>query len=564
MTSIGPNARVERLMKQAKQDPAPPRAALASSRLNMKTRRPPMFEHASEMSNPSPFLQPSWATCPDALAVLHLKRDLLTPTVLRTHDDEQLGYAEGKVTTTRYGNYPHSTLIGQPWGSQIKASLVDTGTRGRAGLSAEGGKKRKRDDSSTQRQDGPIAAADIEPSTELSRSPELKNIKAALPASTGFCHILPPTPEIWTASLPHRTQVVYTPDYSYILQRLRVTPGMTIIEAGAGSGSFTHAAARAVFNGSDEDGASNKRDGSSLQIPAVFTRAGRVYSFEFHEQRAQKLHDEIQEHGLQKIVTITHRDVYQDGFSMDLPSSSPSCNASAVFLDLPAPWMALRHLTRDSSSPLDPSVSVHLCTFSPCIEQVQRTVSALRSLGWLEIEMAELSAHRIEVRRDRVGLQEEGLRGVTAAPATVEEALGRLREVEGRDRSYHHGVTSRPRADDLADGAADDYVSKQQRLQNIRDAQTDRKLYKEGRVVHRSEPELKTHTSYLVFAILPRAWTDDDERKAREQMEAGRVKVVNGANRPTSKRQMKRDAKEQAGGNKDVEMKNTAEQPDDK
>ncbi|KAI4283340.1 MAG: hypothetical protein L6R38_002225 [Xanthoria sp. 2 TBL-2021] len=516
------------------------------------------------MSNPSPFLQPSSAACPDALAVLHLKRDLLTPTVLRTYDDEQLGYAEGKVTTTRYGNYPHTTLIGQPWGSQIKASLVDTGTRGRVGLHMGNGKKRKREGSSGNLRDGPTAIDDcIEPVAEHPRSPAVKNAKIAIPAPSGFCHILPPTPEIWTASLPHRTQVVYTPDYSYILQRLRVTPSTSVIEAGAGSGSFTHAAARAVFNGYPKDNTTVDHDYSTQELPTASSRAGRVWSFEFHEQRAQKLDAEIQEHGLEGIVTVTHRDVYQDGFSLDSPSSNPSINASAVFLDLPAPWMALRHLTRDSSSPLNPSVSVHLCTFSPCIEQVQRTISALRSLGWLEIEMVELSAHRIEVRRDRVGLQEEGLRGVNASPATVEEAIGRLREVEGRDRSYHHGMTSQPRVEDLAHEAAGEYVSKQQRLQNIRDAQTDRKLYKEGRLVHRSEPELKTHTSYLVFAILPRTWTDDDERKAHAQLRAWPAKGVNGATKPTSKRQMKREAKEQAGGNKDVEMENERQLDDE-
>ena len=49
-------------------------------------------------------------------------------------------------------------------------------------------------------------------------------------------HILQPTPESWTYSLDHRTQVVYTPDYSYVLQRMNVKPGDTLIEAGAGSG----------------------------------------------------------------------------------------------------------------------------------------------------------------------------------------------------------------------------------------------------------------------------------------------------------------------------------------
>ena len=41
----------------------------------------------------------------------------------------------------------------------------------------------------------------------------------------GFIHLLHPTPELWTLSLPHRTQIVYSPDSSYIIQRLNVKPG---------------------------------------------------------------------------------------------------------------------------------------------------------------------------------------------------------------------------------------------------------------------------------------------------------------------------------------------------
>src|SRR5436190_17862386 len=80
---------------------------------------------------PSPFLTPGSASQADSLAVLHLRRTHLTPTLLRSHDDEDLGYDEGKVTNTRFGSFPHSTLIGKPWGSQIIASRVDTGSRGR-------------------------------------------------------------------------------------------------------------------------------------------------------------------------------------------------------------------------------------------------------------------------------------------------------------------------------------------------------------------------------------------------------------------------------------------------
>ncbi|KAL8825265.1 MAG: hypothetical protein Q9170_007865 [Blastenia crenularia] len=513
------------------------------------------------MSQSSPFLAPSAVACPDSLAILHLKRDLLTPAILRTYDEENVGYAEGKVTTTRYGNYPHSTLIGKPWGSQIKASRVDTGTRGRVGQQGSRGLKRKRGGSSTSHRDD-VAVPGEDPTGSEGEGPERQEVKTPIPAETGFCHLLQPTPEIWTASLPHRTQVVYTPDYSYILQRLRVSPGSVVIEAGAGSGSFTHAAARAVFNGFPEN-EPQKEDHSGEGIKPG---TGRVWGFEFHEQRVQKLQVEIQEHGLEGIVKVTHRDVYQDGFSTCESAPTPCINASAVFLDLPAPWLALRHLCRDHFSPLNPSTSVHLCTFSPCIEQVQRTVSALRLFGWLEIEMVELSARRIETRRERVGLQEEGLRGVNPTPATVDEAVGRLREVEGRDRSYHYGMTVKALNETL--GATDsmdvskdgrrkeveEYVSKQQRLQSIKEAEANRKLYKEGRLVHRSEPEIKMHTSYLVFAVLPRAWTEDDERNAQEIAERSLPEEnLEGQTKPMSKRQRKRAAKELADGDKNAE-----------
>ncbi|KAL8709737.1 MAG: hypothetical protein Q9220_005523 [cf. Caloplaca sp. 1 TL-2023] len=506
------------------------------------------------MSRNSPFFSPGATASADSLAILHLKRDLLNPTLLRTYDDEDLGYAEGKVSTTRYGNYPHSTLIGQSWGSQIKASQVDTGTRGRVGLNVGGAKKRKRGGSVAPHRDG-NSALEIDGDEDL----KPKEPRAAVPAQSGFCHLLPPTPEAWTASLPHRTQVVYTPDYSYILQRLRVNPGTHIIEAGAGSGSFTHAAARAVFNGYPSHNATN-------ELHVTVPPSGKVWSFEFHDQRAQKIQAEIQEHGLDDIVTVTHRDVYQDGFAVPSTGSPASINASAIFLDLPAPWLALRHISRGSSSPLNPSRSAHICTFSPCIEQVQRTVAALRSLGWLDIETVEIAARRLEVRRERVGLHEEGLRGVNASPATVEEAVGRLREVEGSHRSYHHGSTTKAQngshgpstsehRSNQADGQEEDeYVSKQQRIQSIQASQADRRLYKEGRLVHRSEPELKTHTSYLVFAILPRTWTEEDERKAQEATRSMMSVQTSSSEKPVSKRQMKRDLKEQAGGNKDLEL----------
>ncbi|EKG19004.1 tRNA methyltransferase complex GCD14 subunit [Macrophomina phaseolina MS6] len=476
---------------------------------------------------PSPFLDPGAKTQDGQLALVHLSREHLTPVILNASPDAVSEYAEGCVVNTRFGSFPHSALVDVPWGMQVRAANVDTGRRGK-----KSAKKRKRDED---------AAGDDDDSTA----------KEVGFASTGFAHLIPPTPETWTISLPHRTQVVYTPDYSYVLQRLRVRPGDTLIEAGAGSGSFTHASVRATFNGYPLAEEAEQMNGSETSKKKR-KKFGHVYSFEYHEPRAIKLKEELKEHGMDQLVTVTHADVYNDGFSNPEDGTVPQ--ADAVFLDLPAPWMALKHLTRTRAaaksattisdtpeptsegpqewrSPLNPRKTVRICTFSPCIEQVQRTASEMRRLGWVDIEMVEVLHRRIEVRRDRIGLREEGLRGVNATPATVEEALNRLREVEGRIKNFHETMHGNAAAAENSEQTGDSdqtkgwgKESKEQRLQRLKEEEKQRKTFKEGRLVHRTEPEIKTHTSYLCFAVLPREWTKEDEEKARRKWDNYGVK----------------------------------------
>jgi len=521
-------------------------------------------QHRASTPTTSPFFHTPPSAEAHSLAILHIKRDSLLPIVLQTTADD--GYAEGAVVNTRYGSYPHSTLIGVPWGSQVRASNVDTGSRGRKGKlakpatsasapevviedvpvphqsnedsnkrkadeqlddattspnkkmksapaplteadSIQGGsnkdsKKRKADDqpddveatapnkklkSAPAATDNEVPTEDVPTQAPLAKAAQPTH-KVAVEAGSGFMHILQPTPESWTYSLDHRTQVVYTPDYSYVLQRMNVKPGDTLIEAGAGSGSFTHAAARAIFNGYPAD-------------PADTNSTGKVCSFEYHLPRVEVLRDEINSHGLAHVVHINHRDVYNEGF---LLPNTVSPKATAIFLDLPMPWLALPHLTReDPNSALDPNQPAQICTFSPCIEQVTATVSAMRKAGWTEIQTVEVQNRRLDVRRERVGLHEEGLRGVNSSAATVEESLNRLREVDAKLNDFHDGKAK--------------VQSKAERLAEIKKNLPSRKLFKEGRLVHRTEPEVKTHTSYLTFAVLPTAWSKTDEEAAAEQ-----------------------------------------------
>ncbi|CAF4178646.1 unnamed protein product, partial [Rotaria magnacalcarata] len=83
------------------------------------------------------------------------------------------------------------------------------------------------------------------------------------------------------------------------------------------------------------------------------------------------------EHGLSQFVTAQHRDVLEKGFEHENI-------ADAVFLDLPAPWNAIEHVMKVLKKS-----GGRLCTFSPCIEQVQRTCQRLSTNGFEEISTVE-------------------------------------------------------------------------------------------------------------------------------------------------------------------------------
>lgn len=174
--------------------------------------------------------------------------------------------------------------------------------------------------------------------------------------SRGFGYVLQLNPELWTMNLPHRTQILYTPDISMIIMELDVKPGSIVIEAGTGSGSLSHAFIRAIKEN------------------------GHLYTFDFHEARSKTAREEFAKHGFGDFVTAQHRDVCSDGFNEELNGK-----ADAIFLDLPNPYVAIKHAVRA----LKPTGS-RFCGFSPCIEQSQATCEELEKYGFFEISTIEL------------------------------------------------------------------------------------------------------------------------------------------------------------------------------
>lgn len=176
----------------------------------------------------------------------------------------------------------------------------------------------------------------------------------------GWLYPLQPTAELWTLALPHRTQILYTPDISMIVFQLYLKPGSVVVEAGTGSGSLSHALIRSVMP------------------------KGRVYTFEFHTERCSEAQKEFELHGLSDFVVTKHRDVCTQGFDL-------TKEADAVFLDLPAPWECI------TSAKQALRLGGRICTFSPCIEQVQRTCEALRNHRFSDLTTVECLARPFSI-----------------------------------------------------------------------------------------------------------------------------------------------------------------------
>uniref|UniRef100_A0A7N9CS79 tRNA (adenine(58)-N(1))-methyltransferase n=2 Tax=Macaca fascicularis TaxID=9541 RepID=A0A7N9CS79_MACFA len=248
----------------------------------------------------------------------------------------------------------------------------------------------------------------------------------------GWVYVLHPTPELWTLNLPHRTQILYSTDIALITMMLELRPGSVVCESGAdrqplvlgadgeaervapsgkrpGLPQGAHCRWR-VFPSSSmirSSPATNECTGSgsvSHAIIRTIAPTGHLHTVEFHQQRAEKAREEFQEHRVGRWVTVRTQDVCRSGFGV-------SHVADAVFLDIPSPWEAVGHAWD--------ALKVEggrFCSFSPCIEQVQRTCQALAARGFSELSTLEVLPQVYNVRT--VSLPPPDLGAGTDGPAS--------------------------------------------------------------------------------------------------------------------------------------------------
>jgi len=125
-------------------------------------------------------------------------------------------------------------------------------------------------------------------------------------------------------------------------------PGSVVCESGTGSGSSSHHFERCI------------------------APSGHLHTFEFNQTRADMARAEFKRNGISENVTVTCTDVCKNGFGL-------KSEADAVFLDLPSPWVAVPHAAEALK------LTGRVCSFSPCMEQVQKTCDALRKCGFDQV-----------------------------------------------------------------------------------------------------------------------------------------------------------------------------------
>ena len=191
-----------------------------------------------------------------------------------------------------------------------------------------------------------------------------KNYGCKIYDKTGkkYIFILSFVPNIWERCINKMTQILFNPDISLIMLLLNLSQSSIVYESGTGSGCL------------------------SVNMSSLLSKGkGHLYTFEFNKERADKLKSLFNYLNLDKKITITHRDVIQNGFSLDIKEvADPShIKCDSLFIDLPSPWLAIKHVIKVIKS------GGYFVSFSPCIEQVNQTVKEMKENNFIEIRMFE-------------------------------------------------------------------------------------------------------------------------------------------------------------------------------
>lgn len=265
----------------------------------------------------------------------------------------------------------------------------------------------------------------------------------------GYLILLAPTPELWSRALRHRTQIVFTLDASAIMFAAALRSGNRVVESGTGSGALTTSFARTV------------------------APHGHVFTFEFNAHRAEIARDEFKRNGLESVITVECRDACEQGFPEELAGT-----IDMVFLDLPSPWKAVGHATKMLKQ------GGFFASYSPCIEQVQKTCGALRSANFelirtIETRLVPYNSRLIDLPVPDFGFGKK-----------VKTASGAAKKEES-DESAKDSATDK--TEESNDGEGKQKKTPGRKRKYVPGGSGDH-------IVAKKDDEIRGHTAYLTFA----------------------------------------------------------------
>ncbi|MFX1501896.1 MAG: tRNA (adenine-N1)-methyltransferase [Promethearchaeota archaeon] len=175
-------------------------------------------------------------------------------------------------------------------------------------------------------------------------------------------YVLKPLPSDYILHMSRKTQIIYPEDAGLILLYSGIGPGSVVIEAGCGSGALT------------------------CIIGSYLRPNGHIYSYDINEKALKRAKLNVTKAKLDDVVTIQYGDILEDDLQHE--------NVDALVLDMATPWNAVRNVLHYLK------LSGTIVSFSPTIEQVKKTVFAMKDCNLIEINTYELIKRKIQVKKN--------------------------------------------------------------------------------------------------------------------------------------------------------------------
>jgi tRNA (adenine57-N1/adenine58-N1)-methyltransferase len=173
---------------------------------------------------------------------------------------------------------------------------------------------------------------------------------------------LRPTLRDYVFKLRRKTQINYPKDIALILMFSDAGPDSQIVEAGTGTGALTTSLAYHV------------------------RPTGHVYTYEIRPDFIRLAEKNLERASVLEYVTIKNKDITEgiDETGMD-----------AVVLDLATPWLVIPHAYKALKG------SGLLVSFSPTIDQIQKTVNAVKENGFVDVQTVECLMRGMQVEEGK-------------------------------------------------------------------------------------------------------------------------------------------------------------------